>query len=254
LLGAIKRKLPWQWTAVGKHPCAKDYFYLGSISPAVKAFEGWIEKGYHTLLTSRKGESFSNSWRFWAKGNKKGQILCGLGRDSSDSLGRPYPLLVMGNGTLVGWEKNWDLLSFVFEDTWTQMEYICTRRFSDLYQLEDVMKRIKTPTNDWSIFNARRLKADTHCISFEGRDQTFSSEVEKGLRELTAHNEFQVSIDDNNNCDSSMIAVHWNNQLKTRMKSLPLAEFLGGKPEKSYLAIFNRSLNSSDFVKLWTTF
>lgn len=237
---------------MGKHPCAKDYFYLGSISPLVKAFEGWTEKGYQTLLRSRKEGSGSHSWRFWTKGNKKGQILCGIGRDSSDSLGRPYPLLVMGKGTLAGWEKNWDLLSFVFEDTWTQMEYMSTRRFSDLHQLEDAMKRIKTPTNDWPIFNARRLKTNSLCISSEDREQIMSSKVEKGLRELAAHNEFHVSIDENNNCDSSMIAVHWNSQLKTRMKSLPLAEFLGGKPEKSYLAIFNRSLNSSDFVKLWT--
>jgi hypothetical protein len=33
---------------------------------------------------------------------------------------------------------------------------------------------------------------------------------------------------------------------------IPSIVLMGGTPEKSYLAVFNRSLNANDFVKLWT--
>jgi type VI secretion system protein VasJ len=95
---------------MGKHPTVMDYFQLGSSAPLVNAFAVWAENGYQKLVAKNRKRTAFCSWRFWAKGMRKGYIACGLGRDSSDSAGRPYPLMIMGIGTLAGWEENWDLL------------------------------------------------------------------------------------------------------------------------------------------------
>jgi type VI secretion system protein VasJ len=102
MLGSIKLKHSWEWSATGKHPAALDYFQLGSKAPLVNAFAGWIEDGYQKLLTRKRTGSTFCSWRFWAKGIRKGYIACGVGCNSSDSAGRPYPLMVMGIGRLSG--------------------------------------------------------------------------------------------------------------------------------------------------------
>jgi hypothetical protein len=40
--------------------------------------------------------------------------------------------------------------------------------------------------------------------------------------------------------------------LKVNSSDVPNAVFLGGVPEKRFLAVFNRSLNANDFVGLWS--
>jgi len=90
---------------MGKHPVAMDYFHLGTSAPLVNAFGAWIENGYQKVVSPARNGLALHSWRFWARGIQKGHIACGVVRDSSDSTGRPYPLLVMGIGKLPGWEK-----------------------------------------------------------------------------------------------------------------------------------------------------
>jgi type VI secretion system protein VasJ len=135
---------------MGKHPVAMDYFQLGVSAPLVNAFGAWIENGYQKVVTPTRNRLALHSWRFWARGIQKGHIACGVARDSSDSTGRPYPLLIMGIGKLPGWEKNWDLLSFLFEEIWSQIEYLASRRFNDLKQLESEISRIQVTAEDWA--------------------------------------------------------------------------------------------------------
>jgi len=137
----MMKKHTWEWFAIGKHPVAMDYFRLGVVTPLANAFAGWFESGYETLAGRNRPGSTIHSWRFWSKGIGKESIACGVGRDSSDGRGRPYPLLIMGIGTLPGWEDNWDLLTFSCEDTWRHIEHIATGRFSDLKQMEAELGR-----------------------------------------------------------------------------------------------------------------
>lgn len=90
----------WQWVICGKHPGLKDYFQLGPNLPMVAALADWIEKGYRGVAGARTLASNLLSWRFWAAGPDRNTLLCGILRDSSDSVGRPYPLLVAGSGPL----------------------------------------------------------------------------------------------------------------------------------------------------------
>jgi type VI secretion system protein VasJ len=232
---------------MGKHPAVMDYFQLGCGAPLVSAFAGWIESGYQKLVSKNRTRPAFCSWRFWAKGMRKGYIACGVGRDSSDSAGRPYPLMIMGIGTLAGWEENWDLLPLVFAETWRQIEYITCGHFADLTQLETDIERVKLPSREWSAFADSRLKDDKQDNSAEENIMSQRRrEIEKCAGALLATNELFVSIDADQGCDSLTMAWFWLCLLKSRIDIVPNAVFLGGIPEKSYLAIFNRSLNSGD--------
>lgn len=243
----------WEWFAIGKHPVAMDYFRLGVMTPLANAFAGWFENGYETLAGGNRPGSTIHSWRFWSRGVGKGSIACGVGRDSSDRRGRPYPLLIMGIGTLPGWEDNWDLLTFSCEDTWRHIEHIAAGRFSDLKEMEAELGRIRPPNADWSAFSDKRTNIDgKENISEEKNISHIFADVERGARTLLTENEFFVSINGDHGRYSLFIAGYMNCILRSVMKFIPSAVFMGGIPERSYLAIFSRSLNSSDFVRLWS--
>ncbi|MCJ7581703.1 MAG: type VI secretion system-associated protein TagF, partial [Candidatus Aminicenantes bacterium] len=107
MLGIGKSKNIWNWAVCGKHPVARDYFRISLSTSLLGAFESWFEKGYQVLSKQRKAARTVYSWRFWARGIKKGNLICGVGKDSGDSIDRRYPLLIMGDGFLDGWEEDW---------------------------------------------------------------------------------------------------------------------------------------------------
>ena len=229
---------------MGKHPVAMDYFQLGARAPLVNAFGAWIENGYQKVVSPTRNRLALHSWRFWARGIQKGHIACGVARDSSDSTGRPYPLLIMGIGKLPGWEENWDLLSFLFEKIWNQIEYLASRRFADLMQLEAEISRIQVTAEDWA-------SCPDHVPEEKGYPH-HSSDVQKAAEALLTRNECYVSINSEQESDTALVARYWNCAVKSRTDIVPNAVFMGGIPEKSYLAIFTRSLTSSDFAQLWS--
>jgi type VI secretion system protein VasJ len=238
---------------MGKHPVAMDYFQLGARAPLVNAFGAWIENGYQKVVSPTRNRLAFHSWRFWARGIQKGHIACGIARDSSDSTGRPYPLLIMGIGKLPGWEENWDLLSFLFEEIWSQIEYLASRRFNDLKQLESEINQIQVMTEDWPAFSDQNLRAGCPDHMPEEKGYPYlSSDVQKAAEALLTRNECYVSINSERESDTALVARYWNCAVKSRTDIVPNAVFMGGIPEKSYLAIFTRSLTSSDFAQLWS--
>jgi type VI secretion system protein VasJ len=122
----------------------------------MKAFSEWIERGYKDIASKNRSRTALCSWRFWAQGLKKEILLCGLLRDSGDNCGRPYPLLIMGSGSLKGWEKRWDLLPFACESTWNQTENLSTSMSKDLKTFEEDVVGIKQPSCEWTEFDDER--------------------------------------------------------------------------------------------------
>jgi type VI secretion system protein VasJ len=237
----------WHWAAWGKHPVARDYFCLGLNSPLVKAFSDWIEKGYQTLGSKPRASSKLCSWRFWAKGPKKETLVCGVGRDSSDSLGRPYPLLIVGTGPLEGWGDHWDLLPFACEKTWSRIEYLSAKRFIDFKQLEEEVRIIKRPYPQWSEFvSQRRSLGESSPTSHNPRA------VENKAASLSAETDFFVPLDDGPSNDHLAVAGLWHFFLKAHARAVPNAVFMGGVPDEAYLAVFKRPLMPADFVQLWS--
>jgi type VI secretion system protein VasJ len=244
VLGSIKSAHPWHWAARGKHPVAKDYFSLGPDSLLIKAFSDWIERGYKALGSRERPSSKLCSWRFWAKGPKRETLICGVGRDSSDSLGRPYPLLIIGTGPLKGWEGHWELLPFACEKTWSQIEYLSTRRFIDFKQWEYAIRIIKPPYPHWPEFVSQRRNL---------RASSWNPRVVEGKApSLPNKAELFLPLDREASNDPFALAGVWHSLLKARIRSVPNAVFMGGAPDETYLAIFKRPLVPSDFVRLWS--
>ena len=150
MLDTLDDENNWQWAVFGKHPAAKDYFRMGAETTFVEGLFGWVENGYQLLTANADATPDFCSWRFWAREAGKNTLACGVVRVSSDSMGRPYPLVIMGSGPLKNWQENWDLLPFGCERTWRQIEYLAANLFTDFKKLEEEIRTIRPPEADWS--------------------------------------------------------------------------------------------------------
>ncbi len=253
MLGSVESAENWHFAACGKHPVAKDYFRLGADGTLIRAFSDWMEKGYRMLSGRRSPSSGLCSWRFWAKGSKRDTVVCGVGRDSSDSIGRIYPMLIMGTGPLAGWADKWDLIPFTFEGVWSQMEYMSTKRFMDLKQLEDELRFIKPPSPQWGDFITQRGNPEeiVHDASRK-RSTWYFQELNKKAEYLAKKAEFFVPLEDGLLDDQLALAGLWHYFLKNKAKAIPNAVFMGGLPSEAFMAVFKRPLVAADFVRLWS--
>jgi type VI secretion system protein VasJ len=254
LLGLIKSGRKWNWAAFGKHPSVKDYFQLGKDLLIFRSFSNWMEKGYKTLCSNDMADREPVAWRFWAKGTEKDHIVCGVLRDSSDSLGRPYPLLIIGNGYLKDWGKYWDLLPFAFEKPWSRVEYLSTQMFNGLKTLETEVEKIRYPYPEWSEFISKRKEImEPEPTSQSGASLYAFGAVERGkASDLSNKAGGFIYLNKSNRYDQFALISRWHIFLKTHNKEAPNAVFMGGTFEKDYMAFFKRPLHADDFIQLWS--
>jgi hypothetical protein len=122
-----------------------------------------------------------------------------------------------------------------------------------LDQLEVDLKRIGMPSPDWSHGDSRRLNTGTPDASSSERSLISSSNgFKKRVDALLTHGEFCVCLDNNESGDFLGHVIAWSRALKANGNVVPSSLFMGGLPERSYLAVFQRSLNANDFVRLWS--
>lgn len=243
----------WRWAAFGKHPVASDFFRFGEDIPLTKGFSDWVKKGYETLTSKKNGSPVVYAWRFWVRSPQKGSIACGVIRDSSDSLGRPYPLLIIGTGPLPDWEANWDFLPFACEGTWNQIEYLSSLVANDFKRLEADVYRIKPPQPDWSDFDGKRRSLGSHGPNSNTNDLSSNlRDMEEKASSASDRAELIVHLDQNPLNDQFAQVSLWHYLLKNHTKAAPYSIFMGGTVERVYLALFRRALTTGDFVQLWS--
>ena len=242
MLGLIKPNSSWSWAAYGKHTAAKDFFRVGQDSPVMRSFSNWVEEGYRNLVPNGKNNLNPISWRFWAKGAVKETLICGLIKDSSDSIGRQYPLLIIGSGLLKNWEEQWDILPFACEKTWNQIEYISAQRFSDLKKLESEIQGIRQPCSGWSELKAKSEEAISNNPEKFPDTQVF----------LSGESESFIPLDQKDCHDQGTLISCWHHLFMSHDKTVPIVTFMGGTFEKGFLAFFKRPLATADFIRLWT--
>jgi type VI secretion system protein VasJ len=217
----------------------------------MKSFSDWVEKGYEMLLSKKDIGKEHFSWCFWAKGSSKEVLICGLVRDSSDSLGRPYPLFVVGIGPLKGWEDHWDLLPFACEKTWNQIEYLSAQMFNDISKFEVEIQNVRPPAPEWSEFKAKRENSLKFVISSDDNNLSqYIRDVKNRAVRLSKKIECFICLDDRPLLDKSILISYWYLHLKLHIKTIPNIIFMGGSLEKSYMALFKRPLAPADFVDL----
>jgi len=254
VLGSLGSSGHWHWTAHGKHRAAGDYFRLGGDLPVLQAFASWVRHGYQAATAKGVPPPGYRSWRFWARGSTRGLLVSGLVRDSSDSHGRPFPLLLVGSGPLSGWEDEWDLVPFACEGSWNQMERVATRGFETVRELEAELRKIRSPAAEWSAFRAERdglggRLAPTAGAAPEGGLDGLKRKAAQLARETEVH----VSLDEGAAPDDPFtLASLWHALIRETGGELPHAVFMGGSQEGSFLLLFRRALTPTDFVQLWT--
>ncbi len=253
MLGSIRAKAAtWNWFVCGKHPVAKDYFQAGSDAPLLKAFSDWIDKGYQLLKNKRRESSQMNLWRFWAQGVKKDMLVCGVGKDSGDRIGRPYPIVIMGVGGLRQWKRNWDLLPFALEKAWTQMEYLSSKRYMDFRQLEEDMQIIKNPEPAWKDYEKERRARYDSSTNPDGAVPWDVLDLRRKVSALTRSPEIVTPIELGASSDALTPTALWHTLMKDAVKAVPNAVFMGGAGGRTNLAAFMRALCPKDFVRLWS--
>jgi type VI secretion system protein VasJ len=255
MLGSVKQT--WHWIGSGKHPAAGDYFKVGDFTPILAAIADWLEKGFQCFLEKEKRNipdtHWHNSWRFWVRSPKPDHIVAGVVRDSSDSLGRPFPFLVAGTGPLKKCQDRWEMLPFACEPVWAQMEYLGTGQYEGVQQLGERVDRIHPPTRDWS--RAQERPGVHGQGEAEGEHPHTEQEIQKIEDHVAAVQDlpgFIVSMELMASADPLTVAGLWHRILKDKLAGFPNALFMGGVPEKTCLAVFQRSLAPPDFIKLWS--
>ncbi len=106
MLGIGKQKTGLEVSAYGKHPAFDDYFSVNMNTPLANALSAWIENGIKSNGTADKNKVI-RSFRFWVLGIKKEELVLGIVRDSSDRLGRSYPLLIIGSTRMKNRDNQW---------------------------------------------------------------------------------------------------------------------------------------------------
>lgn len=241
MLGSLKRRHPWNWAAIGKHPAAADYIRLGTTSPLIDAVADWTAKGYQQMKPRKDQPAAFYSWRFWLRGVKKGEIVCGLGRDSSDRIGRRFPLLLVGAGRLAGWEKKWADLPVRLGRTWKSMEFVAARRFDDLQAMGDALTELHSPEAEQGTSLSKQESAD-------GCRQDLARFRDKMVSE--GFGVMRVNPSPHGDAELSVLECH--RRLEAHCKQMPRGVFIGGTPQQTYLAAIVHPLGKADFMRLWS--
>jgi hypothetical protein len=216
----------WLWGATGKHPVAKDYITIGKTTQLMGAFSRWVEEGY-----ARVGRHDPHyNWRFFAKGLRPSELMCGLIRDSYDGAGRPFPLLITGYGRLEGWELQWDLLPLVLDILWEKIEFICSKRVLDLEELKRDINRLPSPVLESVFKETPAMDENLSDIHVSGGMVSFH---------LTGGGDHLGEI------------IQRLKVFKMHVPAIPDVVFIGGTFDKTFLVGFARSLHATDFEKLW---
>lgn len=240
MLGSIKSR-EWQWSIWGKHPAFKDFFHLGPPSPLFDGLREWVKTGYAQIKIQNSPRHFF-SWRFWMRGKDKESLACGLLRDSSDSLGRPHPFLIMGAGYLAEWEKNWDLLPLAFEASWSRMEMLTAQVFKELKSLEGESQKIPLPAGEWISMAQRRDK----------KAEVFYPLIEEQFKKNLGKENFFLPLDQVSASAQIIVISLYLSFWKKRREQIPSSIFMGGSLTKTFLAFYHRPLWPKDFLALWS--
>lgn len=222
----------WQWIACGKHPAARDYIRLGTQFPLGGTLFGWIEQGYEKISRDPPRQG-SVLWRFWIRGTVRDQIASGLLCQSSDAIGRPYPLLLMGCGIDSGWEKSWENLPLDYEAIWHELAALVSADYRSVSELSAALGRLKKPVG---IQHDDTLPPLLPVRAVEG-----DSDTEFALYSLEAPN---------GSMSATAAAMRLSLIMKKRLGSPPVAMFIGGG-ETAFMAAMRRPLKPQDFATLW---
>jgi type VI secretion system protein VasJ len=247
----MKHDQSWAWCFYGKHPVARDYLTFGDDLPMAQAYINWVESGYLPLIGEKEKPGASNSWRFWSRTPNRSQLICGLVRSSCDAIGRTYPLLMIGVGTLRDWDKNWDVLPYSCEKVWHQLEDIATRKYESFERLKLDMNGLQLPDNRWDALRGSLLLNNSEGGEGLKTSSGLDDNTKERLSILLQEREIIMALKPEKAGNLFHLIAEWHQYIKTYSAEIPNAVFLGGSMDKTFMAVFLRPLKPDDFTLLW---
>nr|WP_319490564.1 type VI secretion system-associated protein TagF [uncultured Desulfobacter sp.] len=221
-------------SAFGKHPAFDDFFSIQVESPITRALVAWIEKavGQHPPAHQK---ATSCSYRFWTKGIKNYDLTLGLVRDSSDRMGRPYPLLITAGVAIKNWQKTWQDIFSIFEPVFRTFEASAAGRHDDFKSFETELRNI----------NVQRVNAPGKTVD------KLPHSILAFYKQDGKENRLSLPV-------SKLLAAFENTGVKPdtwgffkKYPPIPGAVFLGGVPDMPMIHMFNRPLRAQDFNRLF---
>ncbi|GAM09415.1 hypothetical protein OR1_01693 [Geobacter sp. OR-1] len=241
MLGLTAPVQKWVWSASGKHPVAKDFLRIGPATAIGIGLSEWVAKGVAGLRMDLKTGRLPRFWRFWARGGGKNELVCGVLRDSCDSVGRAFPFLVLGTGGLPGCEEHWDLLPYGCEISWKRIEYLCTRNYADVAGIDREVANLRPPQGDWRQIKATCEAGANDCPALGGME--FNGKAGNGDC-LTVKLDMAAP-------DTLLLVGLLLKRIRERHRVAPNIAFIGGTSDAAYLSIYWRPLLAGDFATLW---
>lgn len=240
MLGISRTKPELELAAHGKHPAFDDYFNLNMDFPLANALSVWVENGVKRI-SSNRDQNQVRSYRFWVRGIKKHELILGIVRDSSDRMGRPYPLLILCNGQVKEWENSWHRIFFVFEPVFRAFEELTASRYDNFKEFETRLTRIRYPEN----VLARKPDSEqamklAECMKVWFRQNKTQEALCLPIANLLPR--FSAPAGDQQESKPRFF--------KKKAES-PGAVFQGGLMENPMLTMFTRPLRQGDFVDLF---
>ena len=181
-------------------------------------------------------------------------LLCGILRDSTDSVGRPYPLLVVGSGSLADWGAQMGSrasgLRAILESDGVPF---CTH-ISQFERTrgrpgagESASSRLGPNSANTPPKRGRLIPLQVRVLALGGRRTS-----KAGYSAVAKESEIFVALDEAPSVDPFTLIRLWHASLKKHHAEPPKAVFMGGNTTATRLAFFRRPLTTQDFVRLWS--
>ena len=134
---------------------------------------------------------------------------------------------------------------------WQQMEYLASKRFGNFKELAGAVNRIPPPADDWCNSHGPDQSGENHQL-LPDPIQIPSLGFEAAFHQLREQRVAEIPIDAKTSAASENLPTLWSCHLHDRGMGLPQAFFIGGGPAKQFVLLYARSLQSADFVRLWS--
>ncbi len=236
MLGIEIRRSKVDVAACGKHPAFSDYIRVNTTLPLVNALTSWVDAGMKSGGMDCKKNGGIHSFRFWIRGVHKKTLIVGIVKDSSDSLGRMYPLLIMGQVYMKDQNRLWPAVFDRFEKVFRAFEEMTAARYDSFKEFETALYDIRFTETDKNFVHG--ISEFSECLADwalkNGPDDVLFLPMPVFLEQYQSHT------------DNGSIEKRGGTRVEP-----PKAVFIGGLPEKPITAIYQRPLRTSDFCMLF---
>lgn len=233
----MNQSLQWVCSFWGKHPAFGDYIRINADEPLFYALVQWLGNQGTGAGEPGYGASDDRYSFFWIVPPNTIQLTCGLLMRSTDSQGRPSPVLCVLKGVLPANPPSyWERIHRYCQVTWHDMANLPACDFSSVSEFKTTLHRITPP-------NVKLHSDSPDNFRMVGIKQAVSvaMTVNKGrfIREKMLH----FPVDD----DKAGDWIWWPRAIREVVDVMPCSMFIRNAGVNKQLYLYYRPLTAADF-------